>query len=213
MSALASLDWLAVRHQYEVREHTHHQLMAYRQKKSVAAFVELLLGISDPSGNYSAAEHGIGPRVLAENPNAVSRVFELAEQFIAVKTAHQVPPIIRQAGLRYLQIGVGSEASCMVNPQVCWVANTRTIWTHLVIKHADDFAKTDEELQLYREADVTSEMAYLMWAEIHGELAGTITRIAEEGERCASQASVTPGGIKYLWADAIANELYAAYYE
>ncbi|MFQ5754334.1 MAG: hypothetical protein ACE5HI_20315 [bacterium] len=174
MSALDSLDWSAVRQQYDVRDHTHRQLMAYHKKRSVKAFVELLLGISDPSGNYNAAEHGIGPRVLAENINAESRVFELAEKFTAVKTAHEVPSIIRGAGLRYLQIGVGSEASCMINPQICWIANSRTIWTHLVIKHADDFGKADEELQLYREADVTSEMAYLMWKVIHSELAGTI---------------------------------------
>jgi len=49
----------------------------------------------------------------------------------------------------------------MVNPPVCWVANTRTIWTHLVIKHADSIAKADEELKLYREADVTSEIESL----------------------------------------------------
>jgi hypothetical protein len=68
--------------------------------------------------------------------------------------------LIKRARLKYLQIGVGSEISCMVNG-VCRVANTRTIWTHLVIKHGYDVAKADEELELYREADVTSEMAYV----------------------------------------------------
>jgi uncharacterized protein (DUF924 family) len=101
----------------------------------------------------------------------------------------------------------------MVNPNVCWVANTRTIWTHLVIKHADNFATADEELNLYRSQDDTSEMAYRVWAEIHRELAASMTRIAEEGERLARAASVLPGSIKYLWADAIANALYASYYD
>ena len=101
----------------------------------------------------------------------------------------------------------------MVNPKVCWVANTRTIWTHLVIKHADNFSKADEELRLYRGQDDTSEMAYRIWAEIYRELAASMTRIAEEGERLARAASVTPGPIKYLWADAIANALYASYYD
>ena len=96
----------------------------------------------------------------------------------------------------------------MVNPEVCWVANTRTIWTHLVIKHADDFDKANEELKLYRNADVSSEMAYQMWAHIHQELAASMTRIAEEGERLAKRAKVAAGEIKYLWADAIANALY-----
>ena len=101
----------------------------------------------------------------------------------------------------------------MVNPKVCWVANTRTIWTHLVIKHADDFAKADEELRLYRSQDDMSEMAYKIWSEIHRELAASMTRIAEEGCRLAIVASVEPGPIKYLWADAIANGLYASYYD
>jgi hypothetical protein len=101
----------------------------------------------------------------------------------------------------------------MVNPKICWVANTRTIWTHLVIKHADDFDKANEELRLYRDADTSSEMAYQIWAHIHRELATSITRIAEEGERLARSARVTPGLIKYIWADAIANRIYADYHE
>jgi hypothetical protein len=101
----------------------------------------------------------------------------------------------------------------MLNPRVCWVANVRTIWTHLVIKHADNFQKAAEELQLYRDSDVTSEMAYEMWQAIHGELAGTITRVAEEGAQLAKRAAVSPGSVKYIWADAIANQLYQDYYE
>lgn len=107
-----------------------------------------------------------------------------------------------------MKIGVGSEASCMVNPNVCWVANTRTIWAHLVIKHADNFTRANEELKLYRSADVSSEMAYQMWTAIHRELAVSMMRLAEEGERFAHAARVVPGEIKYLWADAIANALY-----
>jgi hypothetical protein len=51
-------------------------------------------------------------------------------------------------------------------------------------------------------------MAHRVWAGIHRELATSMTRIAEEGEKLARAASVAPGSIKYLWADAIANELY-----
>ncbi len=168
----------------------------------------MVLGVSNAAGNYSAEEHALGPKILTENVNAERRVGDLAEKFVALKTAREVPRLIRGAQLRYLQIGVGSEASCMLNPEVCWVANTRTIWTHLVIKQADDFDKANEELKLYRNADVTSEMAYQMWAHIHQELAASMTRIAEEGERLAKRAKVSPGEIKYLWADAIANALY-----
>lgn len=212
MSALKALNWVEVRDQYDRREQVRHDLASLRQQSKFAAFTELLLGISDPAGNYSAAEHGLGPQILAVNANAQARVCQLADRFLAVKNGHEVPGIIRSAALKYLQIGVGSEASCMLNPTSCWVANTRTICTHLVIKHADNFDKATEELKLYREADVTSEMTYAMWTAIHGELAATMTRVAEEGGKIAKLAKVKRGAVRFLWADAIKNQLYSEYY-
>jgi len=208
MSALDTVTWSNVRSHYDERIQIHGHLLALREQGNTRQFARLLLGISDPAGNYSAEEHALGPKILAENANAEQRITDLAGKFIALKNARDVPRLIRAAQLHYLQIGVGSEASCMLNPQVCWVANTRTIWAHLVIKHADDFRKANEELKLYRDADVTSEMAYQMWTHIHQELAASMTRIAEEGERFARRAKIDPGEIKYLWADAIANALY-----
>jgi hypothetical protein len=213
MSALEKLDWNEVRSQYDDRVRIHRQLLRLYRNNNVSQFVDLLLGISNAAGNYSADEHKLGPQIIAGNRNARDQVVELARKFVDLTNARAVPDLIRNAAIRYLKIGVGSEASCMVNPRICWVANTRTIWTHLVIKHADSFAKADEELGLYRSQDDTSEMAYRIWAEIHRELAASMTRIAEEGERLARAASVEPGPIKYLWADAIANALYASYYD
>jgi hypothetical protein len=213
VSILASLDWRSVREHYDLRESTHKKLLSLYRNRRTTKFVDLLLGISDPSGNYSASEHGIGPKILAENLNPDERLVAVAEKFLEITNAHEVPVAIRHAGLKYFQIGVGSEASCMVNPQFCWVANVRTIWTHLVHKHSDDFSKADAELRLYREADVDSEMAYQMWRDLHAELAGTATRISEQGARLAQQAGVEPGLIRYLWADAIANQLYADHWE
>jgi hypothetical protein len=106
-------------------------------------FAELLIGLSDSNGNYSAVERGLGPLILSEKQTPINRIWDLATELREVESAHEVPKIIRKAGLRYLQIGVGSEASCMLNPEVCWVCNSRTIWTQLVIKHADDFNKAD----------------------------------------------------------------------
>lgn len=208
MSALDTITWPNVRSHYDERVRIHGELLALREKGNPRQFANLLLGVSNAAGNYSAKEHALGPKILAENVNAERRVGDLADKFIALKAAREVPRLIRSAQLRYLQIGVGSEASCMLNPEICWVANTRTIWNHLVIKHADDFDKANDELKLYRHADVTSEIAYQMWAHIHQELAASMTRIAEEGETLARRAKVEPGAIKYLWADAIASELY-----
>lgn len=213
VSALIDLDWREVRRHYDEREDIHHELTRLFRSDDVHNFVRLLLGISDRAGNYSANEHQLGPRILNNNTNGEGRVFDLAGKLINVESASMVPPLIRQAAINYLKIGVGSEASCMLNPRVCWVANTRTIWTHLVIKHADNFNKADEELKLYRDHNDSSEMAYRIWVAIHRELAVSMMRIASEGERLATKASVKPGKTKYIWADAISNALYSSYYE
>jgi len=96
----------------------------------------------------------------------------------------------------------------MLNPKVCWVANTRTIWAYLVVKHADNIDKANQELRLYWDDDTTSEMTYRIWVELHTLLAVSMMRLAEEGEKIARKAGVKSGKIKYLWADAIANALY-----
>jgi hypothetical protein len=207
MAILDSIEWAKVRRHYDDRVRVSHNLQTLNERRSIGKFADLALGISDADGNYSAAEHGLGPKILSTNSNAAQRVFELADQFISLGDARRVPQLIRDAKIKYLQIGVGSEVSCMVNPDVCWVANTRTIWTHLVIKHADNVRRADEELKLYREADVSSEMAYQMWAEIHAELKVSLTRIAELGEQKSRTAKIQPGSVVYLWADAIASEL------
>jgi hypothetical protein len=99
-----------------------------------------------------------------------------------------------------------------MKPEVCWVANTRTIWTHLVIKHADNIGKADQELRLYREADVDSEMAYTYWSAIHAQLGIALTRVSEIGRGLARNAGIEPGDVPYLWADAIASFFYGSYH-
>ncbi len=213
MPILRGVDWREVEKHYLNRENVHKDLLALHKAKSVGQFVDLLLGISDATGNYSADEHNLGPQILNRNANARQRVFDLATKFISLKVASVVPNLVRVAHLIYLQIGVGSEASCMMNPAICWVANTRTIWTHLVLKHGGDFEKADEELRLYRNADDTSEMAYRNWEAIHRELEKSMTTIANDGAQYARSVSVAPGQLRYLWADAIANWLYASHHE
>ncbi|HET9181455.1 MAG TPA: hypothetical protein VFP59_04930 [Candidatus Angelobacter sp.] len=107
---------------------------------------------------------------------------------------------------------MGSEISCIINPEKCWVANTRTIFTHLVVKHADNISRANEELRLYRDADASSEMTYQLWSHIHAELSVALTRIAESGREKARRAKVVPRPIVYLWADAIASYLYDEYH-
>lgn len=97
----------------------------------------------------------------------------------------------------------------MVNPEVCWVANTRTIWTDLLIKHGGRHALADEELSLYRDDDPASKMAYALWTDIHRHLDRTMRNLTEMGAAPCRAAVVEPGVLTYLWGDAIANALYA----
>lgn len=208
MSVLDDLNWRSVRDQYDIRLNVRDRLDRLFLAGDPRAFFELAVGISDAAANYSAAEHGLGPRIRLENVNAERRVRDLAARFRELNSARSVPEIIRQAQISYLSVGVGSELSCLMNPAVCWVANTRTIWTHLVVKHVDNFERANEELSLYRTADVSSEMAYSAWAAIHAELDVALTRLSEEGSIRARREGIEPGAIKYLWADAIANSVY-----
>lgn len=211
MSALTDLDFDAVREQYKCRRAIHDRLAALYADGQVRAFVALALGIAEAEGNYSANDHGLGRKILHANPNGAQRVFDLAGRFRDLGNARAVPELIRAASLSYLKVGVGSELSCLMNPTVCWVANTRTIWAHLVIKHADDFDLANDELRLYRDQEETSEMAYWKWAHIHAELAASMTRLAEEGWRLAKRPGEGAVPDTFLWADAIATMLYAAY--
>jgi len=212
-SVLDILKWNDALEHYESRMRIHRRLRTLYKDGKVVSFARLLVGISDAQGNYSAREHGLGPLILSQNLDAERRLFDVAEKFLALKSAYGVPDIIRRAGLKYFRIGVGSEASCMLDPQICWIANTRTIWTHLVFKHKGDFGRANEELELYRDEDETSEMAYKKWVAIHREMNRNLTEIVDLGSQLAKKASVEPGKVKYLWADAIANALYAYHHE
>ena len=212
-SILDVLNWADALEHYHSRMKVHRKLRTLHGDKQISKFARLLLGISDEQGNYSASDHDLGPLILSQNPNAEKRLFDVADKFYAVQHASAVPSIIQMAALKYFKIGVGSEASCMLNPQVCWIANTRSIWTHLVFKHEGNFGSANEELKYYRDQDETSEMAYKKWADIHRIMRASLTEIIEQGNLLAKKALVEPGKVKYLWADAIANALYAHYQE
>lgn len=82
-----------------------------------------------------------------------------------------------------------------------------------MIRHSDSIAKANEELRLYRDDDATSEIAYQKWSYLHAELAVALTRIAELGSEECRRAKVEPGGIVYLWADAIASYVYDKHHD
>ena len=73
--------------------------------------------------------------------------------------------------------------------------------------------RADEDLELYRDDNETGDMAYRKWVAIHKELPSYLAKIVDEGNDLSRKAGATPRKIEYVWADAIANALYAHYHE
>jgi len=200
------LNFIDVRELYNERVCVHRRIKTEFKQGNIGQYVQLALGIMDSRGNYSAAEHGLGPKILSLSPE--SRVFKLAQELYECKLPKQIPDVVSQAGIKFLKISVGSEMAAMLRPETFWVTNVRTIWAHLLIKHADDVTKANDELKAYRDPDSTSEMNYRIWSDIHVKLDVALTRLVKLGEKEANRQKVKPGTYTYLWADAIANSLY-----
>jgi len=197
-----------VKSHYRSRKAIHSELVGLLQAQKANEYVKLALGITNSHGNYSADEHKLGPRILAENTNAITRVFCLGQRLIECHSVSDIPTIIYSAQLSSLKIGVGSEMALMIRPNDFWVGNVRTIWAHLLIKHNWDFDIANEELSLYRDADSSSEMSYHIWKEIYLSMKSNLTVLINLGSEYAKKEGIKPGKLKYLWADAIANALY-----
>lgn len=195
-----------VRSHYDDRVEIHNILVKLLNNGKVQEYVNLALGIENSRGNYSADEHKLGPQILSEN--TIAAVFRLAKKLYACHSVTHIPKTIYESNLAYLKIGVGSEMAAMLRPDRFWVGNVRTIWTHLLIKHGWDYSKADEELELYRDDDISSKMAYQIWRDIYLSMEPNLDTLIKIGNEYASKTGVKVGKLKYLWADAIANALY-----
>ncbi len=200
-----------VRNHYLDRKRTHSKLLRLFKHKQIKDYVYLALGITDNTGNYSADEHSLGPRIL--NENSIDRVYQLATELYSCQSPNHLPNIIYKSKLPFLKISVGSEMAMMLRPNDFWVGNVRTIWANLWIKHNFDYDKADEELKLYRDSDRTSAMDYQIWRDIYLSLQHTLDYLSTEGNKEAKKNKIKPGKLKYLWGDAIASSLYADEYD
>lgn len=212
MSTFESLSWPEIASHFSERVTTSKYLAQLYMSNRIDEFAELAVGLNDSTGNYSANQYGLGGPILKNNRNSQMQIFKLAGQFLKLKSARTVPEIINKAQIAYLGIGIGSEISCMMNPSICWVANTRTTWAHLVIEYDDNIGTANEALKLYRSSDTTSKMAYQIWADMHARLETSMTRLYEMGRPEALRFGIEPSQAKYLWADAISNNLYDLYH-
>jgi hypothetical protein len=209
-SALDGLNWSDVARHFRNRVKVSGELLRLHDDKKVDAYAELAIGYANTDGNYSASEHPVLLSRITENRNWQSQVYELATRFRALTNACAVPGLINEANLNSLKISVGSEISCMVNPDVCWVCNVRTIWLHLAWTKSPEEA--ERALRLFREGASDSEMAYSNWAdEFHPLLSRTLVEVGSEG-RSRARAEWIPREQQFLWADAVASYAYGAYH-
>ena len=208
MSPFESLEWDKIVEQFLERQAVSKQLIGLLEDGSAEKFAELAVGLNDPTGNYSANQHGLGWPILEQNRNSQAQITNLAAQFRKLKSGYTVPTLIKSAQILFLGISVGSEISCMINPANCWVTNTRTTWAHLVIEYNDNITKANEALMLYRTSDANSKMAYDIWADTHARLETSMTGLYEMGQSKSMAAEIDMSSAKYLWADAISNNLY-----
>ncbi|WP_338332083.1 hypothetical protein [Acetobacter sp. LMG 32666] len=202
---MVELDWRDISDHYYERHDVHTHLLSLFKARNVVDFSDLLVGIGNGHGNYSASDHELGPKILEENVNSRKRLYDVSEKFMELKNSNTVPKLIRDAGLKYFQIGVGSEASCMLNPAVCWVTNTKTVWAHLLFKHNGNASLANEELRLYRNGEENSDMAYSKWRAIHKEMGASSDVLIKYSVK---YTKTNVENMNYLWADSISNALY-----
>jgi hypothetical protein len=203
---IEELDMAEVCEHYDIRFECHQHLSALLRKGKADDYLDLALGISESQGNFSAHEHGLGPQILSSNRPA--SIIKLAKSFLSESDPNRMVASIYAAHLKYLKVSVGSEMAMMLKPDIFWVANVRTVWTHLLLKHGYNLGKANEELKLYRSQEMTSEMEYQIWKEIYRLMKPSIAKVCEKGNAVSLEQGTDPCPLAYLWFDAIANALY-----
>ena len=202
---LAKLDYSEVVDHYNRRMEVSTRLRTLLKRGKEKDYVNLALGIDDPYGNYSADEHTLGPRILQRT--SPSTIFQLALKLDIVDDDQELRESIYAANIPFLKISVGSEMAMLLQPQRHWVANTRSIWSHLLIKH-QSICVANEALQLYRQGSQEGQMAYKIWSAVHAEMEPDLQTLASASSLVAKAQGFEPGEAVYIWADAIANALY-----
>lgn len=212
---LAHLDMAEVHSHYVQRYKLHQKMVAAFTAKDAAAYSNLALGISDPAGNYSAAEHHLGNMIV--KVNGADAILALAQTLYAAPSPKKLPALLTTADVKYLKISIGSEMSMLLRPDTFWTTNVRTVWAHLLNESGDDYKEANDALSVFRgdSDDKKSshnwdapDMSYALWSDFHVKLETTLKRLSSLGVAEAEKQGVKPGKLRFLWADAIANEMY-----
>jgi hypothetical protein len=207
MVDLNDLDMGEIRDHYVMRERIHRRLRGLLEIGNTREFVRLALGMTDGAGNYSASEHGMGPRILAVR-GAEEEVFDLGIAVDENEVVNRLPTIIYERSIANLKISVGSEMAMMLKPDVHWVGNKRTIWTHLLVRHNMDETRANEALRLYFTRDDDSEMDYEIWRDLYLAVGPDLLTLGQRAVVVAETQQVEAGRHRYLWPDAVATFLF-----
>jgi len=205
---LTDLDMGAVLDHYLLRERTHRSLRQLYEAGNVPEYVRLALGITEDAGNYSAAEHNIGPKILAASASAEQAVFHLATAIETCPTVNRLPTVIYEQSNSNLKISVGSEIAMMLKPDCHWVGNKRTIWSHLLVFHGMNQSKANEALRLYYARDDDSEMSYDIWRDLYLRVGPDLLTLGQRAAVAAESQGIQPGSLRYMWPDAVATFLF-----
>lgn len=114
------IDLREVRKHYKVRSRISKKLKSLLKNRDFLEYAELAVGVSDVSGNFSAAEHDLGPIIISSNKteSIIGLASKLSNKDI---DPTGVVKSIYCSSLSYLKIGVGSEMACMLQPKQFWV--------------------------------------------------------------------------------------------
>lgn len=201
------IDYSIAKKLYESRCRIHQTLLKAFQGNDVHGYVQLALGIIERGGNYSAAEYGLGPKILNQSPP--ERVFQLAGKLFNCNDPKQILDIIYKESIPNLKVSVGSEMAALLKPDLFWVVNARTIWAHFVMEKKK-VESANLILSAYHE-DMPSDMEYNKWKQIYPFVGPSMTTLASIGADIAKLNGITPGTVRFLWADAIADTAYNKY--
>ena len=208
-TTVSKLDMRSVQDHYRLRESIHATLRSHFDANEVDEFVPLALGISNPDANYSAAEHGLGPRILMSS--TAEEVFDCVVELDNCPNPHHLPELIYRQSLPFLKISVGTEIAMMLRPNEHWVVNVRSIWAYLLLKHSGNVSRANQELALYHDGERDSEMSYQIWRDIYLALEHGMTELNDAALPVAKAQNISPGPLRFLWADCVANGLYVQF--
>lgn len=206
--------WEQIVAHFSIRLQTHRALVRLLEEGKDDEYVHLALGLSDPSGNYSASEHPdhLGYRVLDRTSSKI--IADFARKELMSRPAMELPSLVATADIPFLKTSLGSEMMCLLRPKSCWVTNRRTVYVYFLNRNGDDWERASEAIEAIAPSGDIGD-TYDAWAAIHPEIVHPLLGLSEsgriEGSKQLRIAGLT-GGIAsapFLWADAIASWIYA----